>query len=405
DLETLNKIIDNLKSQPNADENIQFVLRLADESLKAETLQELIQSGQSTALTPSNDKQDKEAKFGLKFTTKEIDQMPKTFKKEFRAEGCTARIRKRQTGKNSYTYEIRYRRNGYNITITDKNLENGKSRFLAALKTAKPIEKGLGVPTTFHEFSIYYFENFRKRKVAKQTYENDFGRYKNHIKPYYESVKIKDINPDACQKHIDTLSKKSTKTSVEVYGLMSVIFKAAIAHGIIEKNPLSIVLKPTHQCEHGVALTKEEEKLLLQGVKGTKYEYIFALALYTGLRPNELEMAKIEGDFIVAKNSKRKGGKVEYKKIPICEMLKPYLAGMQTLDMPTLEYVRYSFNNILPNHILYDLRTTFYTRCEECGVAEPARDEFVGHSRGKLNNAYSDLSDEYLLKEGKKLVW
>ncbi len=405
DLETLNKIIHNLKSQPNADENIQFVLRLADESLKAETLQELIQSGQSTALTPSNDKQDKEAKFGLKFTTKEIDQMPKTFKKEFRAEGCTARIRKRQTGKNSYTYEIRYHRNGYNITITDKNLENGKSRFLATLKTAKPIEKGLGVPTTFHEFSIYYFENFRKRKVAKQTYENDFGRYKNHIKPYYESLKIKDITPDACQRHIDALSEKSTKTSVEVYGLMSVIFKAAIAHGIIEKNPLSIVLKPTHQCEHGVALTKEEEELLLQGVKGTKYEYIFALALYTGLRPNELETAKIEGDFIVAKNSKRKGGKVEYKKIPICEMLKPYLTGMQTLDMPTLEYVRYSFNSILPNHILYDLRTTFYTRCEECGVAEPARDEFVGHSRGRLNNAYSDLSDEYLLKEGKKLVW
>ena len=86
-------------------------------------------------------------------------------------------------------------------------------------------------------------------------------------------------------------------------------------------------------------------------------------------------------------------------------MLKPYLAGMQTLDMPTHEYVRYSFNNILPNYILYDLRTTFYTRCEECGVAEPARGEFVGHSRGRLNNAYSDLSDEYLLKEGKKLVW
>ena len=405
ELEKLNEIIERLKASPNSDENIQFVLRLADESVKAETLEKLIQSGQETILTPFNEEQDKQAKFGLKFTTKEIDQMPKTFKKEFRVEGCTARIRKRQTGKNSYTYEIRYRRNGYNITITDKNLEKGKSRFLAALKTAKPIEKGLGVPTTFHEFAIYYFENFRKRKVAKQTYENDFGRYKNHIKPYYESMKIKDITPDTCQRHIDTLAKKSTKTSVEVYGLMSVIFKAAIAHGIIEKNPLSIVLKPTHQCEHGVALTKEEEKKLLQGVKGTKYEYIFALALYTGLRPNEFETAKIEGDFIVAKNSKRKGGKIEYKKIPICTMLKPYLDGIKTLEIPTLEYIRYSFNNILPNHILYDLRTTFYTRCEECGVAEPARDEFVGHSRGKLNNAYSDLSDDYLLKEGKKLVW
>ncbi len=405
ELEKLNEIIETLKASPKADESIQFILRLADNTVKAETLEGLIQNGQGTALTPSKEEQDKQAKFGLQFTTKEIDQMPKTFKKEFRAEGCTARIRKRQTGKNSYTYEIRYRRNGYNITITDKNLENGKKRFLDALKTAKPVEKGLGVPTTFHEFSIYYFENFRKRKVTKQTYENDLGRYKNHIKPYYESVKIKDITPDSCQRHIDTLSKKSTKTSVEVYGLMSVIFKAAIAHGIIEKNPLAIVLKPTHHCEHGVALTKEEEKRLLQGVKGTKYEYIFALALYTGLRPNELETAKIDGEFIVAKNSKRKGGKVEYKKIPICEMLKPYLVGMETLDMPTLEYVRYSFNSILPNHILYDLRTTFYTRCEECGVAEPARDEFVGHSRGRLNNAYSDLSDEYLLKEGRKLAW
>ena len=86
-------------------------------------------------------------------------------------------------------------------------------------------------------------------------------------------------------------------------------------------------------------------------------------------------------------------------------MLKPYLEGMKTLKIPTLKYVRYSFNSILPNHILYDLRTTFYTRCEKCGAAESARDEFVGRSRGRLNNAYSDLSDEYLLKEGKKLLW
>ena len=57
---------------------------------------------------------------------------------------------------------------------------------------------------------------------------------------------------------------------------------------------------------------------------------MFAVGLYTGMRPNEYETARLEGDFIVAVNSKRKNGKVEYKKIPITPMLKPYLIGAYT---------------------------------------------------------------------------
>ena len=79
--------------------------------------------------------------------------------------------------------------------------------------------------------------------------------------------------------------------------------------------------------------------------------------------------------------------------------------NVENFEFPTLEYIRKAFNQILPNHIYYDLRTTFYTRCEECGVSPPARDHFVGHSSGVLNSTYTDLSDEYLLKEGTKLVW
>lgn len=61
------------------------------------------------------------------------------------------------------------------------------------------------------------------------------------------------------------------------------------------------------------------------------------------------------------------------------------------------------FNKLFPKHKLYDLRTTFYTRCQECGVADVARDEFVGHSLGALGNAYTDLSDEFLIREANKL--
>ena len=121
------------------------------------------------------------------------------------------------------------------------------------------------------------------------------------------------------------------------------------------------------------------------------------------MRPNEYYSAKIEGDFIVTVNSKRKNGKVEYKKIPIIPLLKPYLEGVTELKFYGSNRLRERFRTVFKNHKIYDLRTTFYTRCCECGVADVARAEFVGHSLGKLADAYTDLSDVFLLKEGQKL--
>ena len=150
-------------------------------------------------------------------------------------------------------------------------------------------------------------------------------------------------------------------------------------------------------------MTVSEEKQLLEKTAGTRYQLLFAVALYTGMRPNEYATARIEGKFIIAVNSKRKGGKVEYKRIPINPKLRPYLENVSKLHFPRVEYMRDKMRDILPTHRLYDLRTTFYTRCQECGVADVARAEFVGHSLGTLADTYTDLSDNFLIKEGEKL--
>lgn len=348
----------------------------------------------------------------LTFTPSEVEKMPKTFKKEFRTNGCTARVYCRKIGKESYTYDIKYRRNSYNVTVTDKNLDVVKKKFIEKLKTAEKVIKttaraGTAVPTTFNAFSMYFFEKFRIKKISKQTYQSDLNRYKKYLLPYFKERPRKLITAEQCQNLLDDITAKGKgKTADEIFSLISIIFKAAISHGIIAKNPLDIVVHRNHEREHGTALTKDEERILLS-VPNEEERLMFAVALYTGMRPNEYETAKIDGKFIVCKNSKRKNGKVEYKKIPISPMLAPYVTDKELvlIENKNVNYLRTKRKEALPNHILYDLRTTFYSRLKECGVADNAINEYVGHSLGVLGNTYTDLSDEYLLKEGKKFKY
>lgn len=396
----LDNIIKTLKAIPDGnDEMARTILLAAADSISFDKIKALTESNSET----KSIKTDGEITY-LEFGRKELSQMPKTFRKEFRTDGCSARVRKKQSGKHTWCYEIRYRRNGYNIAVSSTNLETAKQKFIEALKTADKATEHKGVPVTFHEFAMYYFEKFRQRKVKKTTYENDLYRYKNHVKPYFESIPLKKITPAQCQELLDKLAAKGYgKTVSEIHSQLNLIFKMVIAHNVLAHNPMSIVMIKRHENKHGKALTKDEEQKLLTSFKGTKYQTLFAVALYTGMRPNEYKTAKIENGFIVAVNSKRKGDKVEYKKIPITPMLRKYVDEKTELKYPLVEYMRDKFNSVLPEHKLYDLRTTFYTRCTECGVSEVALKKFVGHTLGKLGDAYTDLSDDYLLREGNKL--
>lgn len=335
----------------------------------------------------------------VEFTDKEIEQMPKKIKNLIILNKKRCHLRKHGNG-----YEIRFRRDGYNISAGGETIELAKLRMLKKLKTADQKDERPTIPTTFSAFSKYFFENFRREKVSSLTYEKDCLRLKNYLLPHFKETPIKKIMPVDCKAlYKDIQAQGKGKTASEVYSLMSIIFKGAILHGIIERSPLDLVLYTPYVSQSGKALTKEEERYMFQNIEHDPLlSQAFAVALYTGLRPNELPTARIEGAFIVAKNSKRKNGKVEFKKIPIISKLAPYIKnGLPTF--PPVKRLQSTFHSIFPNHKFYDLRTTFYTRCDEFGVAAPARDEFVGHSAGKLTDAYRDLSDTYLLKEGKKL--
>ena len=398
----LKKLLDTLQYIPDEnkrDEATQLMLKSASESITLERLKNI--TGFESR------EQDNEEVF-WKFSAKEISSMPKTFRKEFRTEGCTAHVRKRRSGKNNWNYEIRYRRNGYNITVSSNYLDEAKRKSIEKLHyiDKQGTEKENTVPSTMDAFSMYFFENFHKRKVVQSTYRIALNQYKNHVLPHFGDMPIKKITPKKCQELLDKIDASGiSRTADDIFSMLNVIFKAAIKHALIEHNPMDMVFHKKHEREHGTALTKDEERKLLDTMKGTPYELMFAVALYTGMRPNEYKTATIDGKFVVAKNSKRKGGKVEYKKIPIHPMLSPYMQGVDELKFCNEDTLRDKFRKLFPERRLYDLRTTFYTRCQECGVAPVARDTFVGHSLGELGNTYTDLSDEFLYAEGQKIKY
>lgn len=340
----------------------------------------------------------------VEFTDEEIKTMPKHIKKLIIVQNKRCRLRTKQSGKETITYEIRLRREGYNISASGKTIDIAKANFIKKLKLAEPTTQAdaYTFPATFNAFAMYYFENFRKEKVAKRTLESDMLRYRKYLLPHFGETKLKKITPSNCKQLLDKVKKEGKgKTADELHSLMNVIFKSAIAHGIIERNPLDVVLHLQHAKESGKALSKDAELRLKNGLQSSPYLSVFMVALYTGLRPNELKTIEIKDGFVIAQNSKRKNGKVEYKKIPITKSLAPYVE--KEFIIPTPYTMREKLKEILPDHILYDLRTTFHTRCVEYGVDEIARKLFMGHSLGTLANAYTDVSDEYLKREASKL--
>ncbi len=266
---------------------------------------------------------------------------------------------------------------------------------------ASSVEAKPSAPT-FDEFAQYYFDTFRKRKVTPYTFQKDMARYRAHILPTIGDIPLNELKPDSIQILLDTLENRP-KTAHEIFTLINVICKMAIKHHYITQNPCDVLILPDYEKQHGKALSRDEEKRLLAITADTAFQTIFAVALYTGMRPNEYKTARIENGFIVARNSKQKDGKEHTKRIPICPMLAPYLKSITRIPYIPIKRLRYALHDYLPAHKLYDFRTTFYTRCQECGVTDLARKLFVGHSLGTLQTAYTDVSDDYLIAEAQKL--
>ncbi len=365
-------------------------------------------------VTKDKGKNGEKAEFWKKHT-KEISKMQKTIQMKIqKAIAANPRFHKG-------VYEKRAMINGILIYGCAPKLDECESRFLTDLtiklaelqpsedrQTKKPKSN-----TTFGEWSDIWFEQIFKPSVIPYTFEKELKQFRNHVLPFFGERKLRDISPLDCIRFFNQMKEKNIERTAEsCYGKLNRIFNFAVESRLISKSPMANMKPIKHERENGTPLTKEEETMLLLAVRGKKYEPAIILALYTGLRPCEMETARIEGNFIVAQNRKQKNvKKIVYKKIPITPMLEPHRALIErTLPELTRKFSNFSysqtFKNVLSNHRLYDLRDTFATRCQECGVIEQAVQCFMGHApRTLLGKVYTKFSDEFLYSEGQKVKY
>ena len=329
--------------------------------------------------------------------------MSKSFKKLFIANGLAAHVIKRKSGSSSFIYQIRYRANGYNISAASTNLQTAKEKFLAK--------------TVPGEIEKYHISNSLKKSnslsdIFKEWYslkqgtitDKELNRFIVNFNSLPTELRNKSI------KEIKTIDIHSIMKEVkprkyeELRTLFNGIFKYAVASGIIQNNPIALIKFKRAERKNRESLSQDEIISFLTRIKEPKFDSVrqFAYTLYFfGLRPCEVdEETHREGNFIIARNRKRKNGKIEYKKIPIPAQAENLINWNKpfTSDLPRFK-VNDIMKELLNGKTTYSLRHTFATICQQY-VRPDIVDIWMGDSPQRLvGKVYTHFPDDFMYKQ------
>lgn len=345
----------------------------------------------------------------LKFTKQEISRMATTFKKEFIINGLAARVTKRESGKSTFLYEIRYRSNGYNITASSTDLAEAKKKFLAKTVPGeiekyrvKKLKTGLNLLEEIFDEWYQYKEGTITEKTRK-SFLTDFNNLPERLRRMpISAVRTGDL--DKIMKDVTPRKYEELRT------LFNGIFKYAVASGIIQHNPVALIKFKRAERINRDSLSIEEIYEFLERVELPEFERIRQNAYtiyFFGLRPCEVdEETHREGDSLIARNRKRKNGKIEYKKIPVPKAADDLIDWSQPL-IPTCseKTLKKLFKKLLNGKTAYNLRHTFSTICQE-KVRPDIVEIWMGDSPQRLvGKVYTHFSDKFLREQMNMVVF
>lgn len=329
------------------------------------------------------------------------------FKAIFNEEWFKKHVRQKPNG----VYEIRCMLDGTAYYGAGKSLDIAAKNFVISLGAASN-KKPMHTKTLFTVFAERWFTITKRPTVKPNTYKSFLHLYSAHIQPYFKGKIIEDLTAMQIQPLFTKLiAHNKTRTAQIIKVLLNQIFRAAIGERLIDQNPMDNVQVLKFESVKGTALLIEEERAFISALDGSEYKLSFLILLYAGMRRSELASARIEDGFIVVKDSKKRVNQVATeRKIPITPMLRGILESASKRELKTAikvnpETLTRAFKRFCPLHHLHELRHTFITRCQECGVPREVVSVWAGHAADKTmtSNVYTHFSEEFMLAQGEKV--
>lgn len=400
DYNKLNDLLNFIQSSPDSDKLTATVLKLAADSAALKTVKR-----------SPDPKPDTKQKNYLKFTKQEVEQMPEAIKNVLLIYNGNAVLYRYHHG----SFNTRYRRDGYNIDVSAADLKTLTQKFIDAVAHYKPKPK----EDTRFPFMKDFIDEWLKIKqvtLKESTFKSYIVLINTHVIPAFGDKRINLITRADVQSYLtDLVKQEKNRTAQKLRQLLSAIFDVATEdYGI--KTPMTKIALPHYEVKKGAALTKIEEKKLVEWCishKDSSAASALLVLLYTGMRVGELKTAVLHDSYIECETEKiRKGYAKEFRKIPISPMLRRVMCyiDFDKAIHACHGWIKDKLNEIFDNaHHPHELRYTFITRAKEAGCNQELVMLWDGHKfdndvkTSAVDRGYTTYSLEYMLIEIKKI--
>lgn len=184
-------------------------------------------------------------------------------------------------------YMARFKLDKQTYTLYSKDLKKLKKDFVKYKQDVEENSISNMYNFTVNQLFDFWFENYsiNLKNTSIRNLSDDYKRVKDSI----GHLKVRDVRQSHIQKIVQELIDKgyAYRTIESSKNFLCNLFNKAIENRIIIYNPCSGVVMPFKSTREKVPLDKEMEKKFFQAIYGQRYEELFHILLYTGMRLGE----------------------------------------------------------------------------------------------------------------------